>query len=186
MPMGPLALVDEVGLDIGYKVAKVLEDAYGERMHVPEALGAVAGDPDCLGKKTGCGFYRYRNGHKRPNRRVERLAKQARSADGVTARELTDEQIVDRAILIMVNEAARCLDENVIEDPAALDMAMVMGTGFAPFRGGLLRYADERGVAEIRRRLDELATEFGDRFKTAPLIEQIADKGGHFYHKDAA
>jgi 3-hydroxyacyl-CoA dehydrogenase/enoyl-CoA hydratase/3-hydroxybutyryl-CoA epimerase len=185
MPMGPLALVDEVGLDIGYKVAKVLESAYGDRMHVPEALGAVAETPD-LGKKTGCGFYRYRNGHKRPNRRVERLAKQARRTDGVTPRELTDDEIVDRAVLIMVNEAARCLEEHVVEDPAELDMAMVMGTGFAPFRGGLLRYADERGPAEIRKRLDELAERFGDRFKTARLLEEIADDGGGFYHQAAA
>jgi 3-hydroxyacyl-CoA dehydrogenase/enoyl-CoA hydratase/3-hydroxybutyryl-CoA epimerase len=181
MPMGPLALCDEVGLDIGYKVAKVLETAYGDRMHVPEALGAVAGTPDCLGKKTGCGFYRYRNGHRKPNRHVERVAKQARRADGVAARELSDEEIVDRAVLIMVNEAARCLQEHVVEDPAQLDMAMVMGTGFAPFRGGLLRYADERGVAEIKRRLDELAERFGERFKTAPLLEEIADHGGDFY-----
>jgi 3-hydroxyacyl-CoA dehydrogenase/enoyl-CoA hydratase/3-hydroxybutyryl-CoA epimerase len=185
MPMGPLALVDEVGLDIGYKVAKVLESAYGDRMHVPEALGAVADTPD-LGKKTGCGFYRYRNGHKKPNRRVERLAKQARRSDGVTARELSDEEIVDRAVLIMVNEAARCLQEHVVDDPAQLDMAMVMGTGFAPFRGGLLRYADQRGPAEIRKRLGELAERFGDRFKTAPLLEEIADDGGGFYHQDAA
>jgi 3-hydroxyacyl-CoA dehydrogenase/enoyl-CoA hydratase/3-hydroxybutyryl-CoA epimerase len=186
MPMGPLALVDEVGLDVGYKVAKVLESAYGERMHVPEALGAVAETPNCLGRKSGCGFYRYRNGNRKPNRRVERLAKQARSADGVKARELTDEEIVDRAILIMVNEAARCLQEHVVEDPAHLDMAMVMGTGFAPFRGGLLRYADERGVKEIKQRLDELSERFGDRFRTAPLLEEIADNGGHFYTQEGA
>jgi 3-hydroxyacyl-CoA dehydrogenase/enoyl-CoA hydratase/3-hydroxybutyryl-CoA epimerase len=185
MPMGPLALCDEVGLDIGYKVAKVLETAYGDRMHVPEALGAVAETSDCLGRKSGCGFYRYRNGHKKPNRRVERLAKQARHADGVTARELTDDEIIDRAILIMVNEAARCLQEHVVDDPAQLDMAMVMGTGFAPFRGGLLRYADERGVADIKKRLEELTEKFGDRFQTAPLLEEIADHGGHFHHAAA-
>ncbi len=164
MPMGPLALVDEVGLDVGYKVAKVLEDAYGERMRVPEALGAVAETGGFLGRKSGAGFYRYRKGRKKPNRRVERLARDARREDGITARELTDDQIVDRAILIMVNEAARCLEEGIIAEPEALDMAMVMGTGFAPFRGGLLRYADERGVVLIRDRLGELATEFGERF----------------------
>ena len=186
MPMGPLALVDEVGLDVGYKVAKVLEDAYGKRMHVPQALGAVAQTGGFLGRKSGAGFYRYRNGRRRPNRRVERLARDARREDGITTRELTDDEIVDRAILIMVNEAARCLQEGVIADPEALDMAMVMGTGFAPFRGGLLKYADERGVARIRDRLGELATEFGDRFKAAPLIEEIAGNGGRFYEDQAA
>ncbi len=188
MPMGPLALADEVGLDVGYTVAKVLEAAYGPRMHVPEALGAVAGSRRFLGRKTGAGFYRYRNGRRRPNRRVRHLARDARRADGVTARALTDEQIVDRAILIMVNEAARCLDEKVVADAETLDMALVLGTGFAPFRGGLLRYADERGVTRIKERLDELAATFGDRFKTAPLIERIAGNGGRFYKnaEDAA
>lgn len=184
MPMGPLTLVDEVGLDVGYKVAKVLEAAYGDRMHVPEALGAVAAGT-ALGRKTGAGFYRYRGRGKKPNRRVERLARRARDTDGIRPRRLTDEQIVDRAILIMINEAARCLDEGVATDPETLDMAMVMGTGFAPFRGGLLRYADERGVDAIRKRLEELAGEFGDRFKAAPLIEKIAGDGGRFY-QDAA
>ncbi|TDJ56444.1 MAG: fatty-acid oxidation protein subunit alpha [Planctomycetota bacterium] len=186
MPMGPLELVDEVGLDVGYKVAKVLEEAYGPRMHVPEALGAVAETGGFLGKKSGAGFYKYRKGRKRPNRRVERLARDARREDGITARDLTDEQIVDRAILIMVNEAARCLEEGVVAEPEALDMAMVMGTGFAPFRGGLLRYADERGVVLIRDRLAELAAEFGERFKAAPLIEKLAGNGGRFYSDRAA
>jgi 3-hydroxyacyl-CoA dehydrogenase/enoyl-CoA hydratase/3-hydroxybutyryl-CoA epimerase len=186
MPMGPLALVDEVGLDVGFKVAKVLEDAYGQRMHVPQALGAVAESGEFLGRKSGAGFYRYRKGRKKPNRRVEKFARDARREDGATVRQLTDDEIVDRAILIMVNEAARCLQEGVIADPEALDMAMVMGTGFAPFRGGLLKYADERGVAHIRDRLAELATEFGDRFKAAPLIEEIAGNGGRFYTDQAA
>ncbi len=186
MPMGPLALVDEVGIDVGYKVAKVLEDAYGSRMQVPESLGAVAESGRFLGRKSGAGFYKYRKGGKKPNRHVERIARDARREDGIPARELTDEQILDRAILIMVNEAARCLEEGVIADPEALDIAMVMGTGFAPFRGGLLRYADERGVVAIRDRLGELAAQFGDRFKAAPLIEKIAGNGGRFYPEKAA
>ncbi len=186
MPMGPLALADEVGLDVGYAVAKVLEAAYGPRMHVPEALGAVAASRRFLGRKTGAGFYRYRKGRRRPNRRVRHLARDARRMDGVSARDLTDEQIVDRAILIMVNEAARCLEEGVVADAETVDMALVLGTGFAPFRGGLLRYADERGVSRIKERLDELAAAFGDRFKSAPLIERIANNGGRFYKEDAA
>ncbi|MCH8152950.1 MAG: enoyl-CoA hydratase/isomerase family protein [Planctomycetes bacterium] len=186
MPMGPITLVDEVGLDVGCKVAKELEAAYGSRMHVPGALSAVAESPDTLGRKTGAGFYLYRNGQKKPNREVARLAEQVRNQEGVPARELTDDEIVDRAILIMVNEAARCIEEGVVDDPEALDLAMVMGTGFAPFRGGLLRYADQRGIDEIMRRLSEFAATFGDRFKPAPLLEKIAGNGGHFYQDHAA
>ncbi|MCZ6542357.1 MAG: fatty-acid oxidation protein subunit alpha, partial [Planctomycetota bacterium] len=81
---------------------------------------------------------------------------------------------------------ARCIEEGVVDDPEALDLAMVMGTGFAPFRGGLLRYADQRGIDEIMRRLSEFAATFGDRFKPAPLIEKIAGNGGHFYQDHAA
>ncbi len=180
MPMGPLALVDEVGLDVGYKVAKVLESAYGSRMHVPPALDAVAGAGDLLGKKNGQGFYVYRNHHKKPNPRAAALGQAGTHAH------LSDDEIVDRAVLIMVNEAARCLEERVVDGPEALDMAMIMGTGFAPFRGGLLRYADERGVPAIKARLEELADRFGERFRPAPLIEQIASNGGHFYTGDAA
>lgn len=186
MPMGPITLVDEVGLDVGCKVAKMLEAAYGSRMHVPGALSAVAASVETLGRKTGAGFYLYRNGQKKPNREVARLVEQVRNQEGVPARELTDDEIVDRAILIMVNEAARCIEEGVVDDPEALDLAMVMGTGFAPFRGGLLRYADQRGIDEIMRRLSEFAATFGDRFKPAPLIEKIAGNGGHFYQDHAA
>ncbi|MHC4413820.1 MAG: 3-hydroxyacyl-CoA dehydrogenase NAD-binding domain-containing protein [Planctomycetota bacterium] len=188
MPMGPLSLADEVGLDVGYKVAKVLEAAYGNRMHVPGALGAVAESGQTLGRKSGSGFYRYVNGHKKPNPHVARMAKEARQDDGVAARALTDDEIVDRAVLIMVNEAARCLEEGVVAGPEALDMAMVMGTGFAPFRGGLLRYADDRGIDLVKQRLEELAVAFGDRFKPAPLLKRIAGDEGRFHndHDDAA
>jgi len=179
MPMGPLALVDEVGLDVGFKVAKVLEAAYGQRMHVPESLGRIAESPDTLGRKTGRGFYRYDNGSRKPNRRVGKIARG-------TGKTLSDEQIVDRAVLIMINEAARCLEEGVIDGPETLDMAMVMGTGFAPFRGGPLHYADERGLGAIHERLEQLAGEFGDRFSPAPLIARLAAEQGRFYKADAA
>ncbi len=181
MPMGPLTLVDEVGLDVGYKVAKVLEDAYGQRMRVPCALGAVVESGELTGKKSGAGFYLYNNGHKKPNPKVKDVTAEARKRDHISAQDLTDDQIVDRAILIMVNEAARCLEEGVVADPEVLDFAMVMGTGFAPFRGGLLHYADQRGVGEIKLRLEELAISFGDRFAPAPLLEKIARDGGCFY-----
>ena len=95
--MGPITLGDEVGLDVGCKLAKMFEAAYGSRMHVPGALGAVAESVDTLGRKTGAGFYLYRNGQKKPNREVARLVEQVRDHEGVPARELTDDEIVDRA-----------------------------------------------------------------------------------------
>lgn len=186
MPMGPLTLVDEVGIDVGYKVAKVLESAYGPRMRVASALERVAHSSDWMGKKSGRGIYRYDNGHKTLNHDLDDLVEQARQADGVALSELTDEQIVDRAILIMVNEAARCLEDGVVDDPETLDLAMVMGTGFAPFRGGLLKYADERGLPQIMDALEQLAEQFGDRFQPASLIEKLARKSGTFYHSNGS
>jgi 3-hydroxyacyl-CoA dehydrogenase/enoyl-CoA hydratase/3-hydroxybutyryl-CoA epimerase len=177
MPMGPLALVDEVGIDTGYKVAKVLEGAYGPRMHVADLLGAVASAGELKGRKSGRGFYLYEKGQRRPNPQIERFVKPPRTPH----QELADQEIVDRAILIMVNEAARCLDEGVAADPEQIDLAMVMGTGFAPFRGGPLHYADDLLADRVVRRLDELAMTFGERFEPVPLLRKLAKSGGRFH-----
>jgi len=188
MPMGPLALVDEVGIDVGVKVAKVLEEAYGERMRVPAILDLLASTDGLRGKKSGRGIYTYKKGKAKSkvNPAVMRMVKVGRQQDNLSARELTAEQMVDRAVLIMVNEAARCLEEGVVESAGSLDLAMVMGTGFAPFRGGLLRYADERGLEPVKKALDSLADEFGDRFRPAPLIEKLVNEQGTFHALDCS
>jgi len=178
MPMGPLALADEVGLDVGFKVSQVLADAFGQRMEVAGMLGNIVAQGSLLGKKSGGGFYSYRKGKaKKPN---PEAAKFANSDVGHLAG-VSDQQIVDRAVLTMINEAARCLEENVVENAQMLDMAMLLGTGFAPFRGGLLRWGDLQGVVNIARRLNALAAKFGDRFKPAPLIDRLVEDGGQFY-----
>ena len=179
MPMGPLALVDEVGIDVGYKVAKVLEGSYGERMNVAPSLGRIAETGEFLGKKSGRGIYVYDNGHKKVNGAIEPLLRECRNGHGV--REIDDEEIVDRAVLIMINEAARCLEEGIAQDAESIDLAMVFGTGFAPFRGGLLHYADARGVREIRDALHRLAQKYGERFRPAPLVEELSRSGGRFH-----
>jgi len=175
MPMGPMRLADEVGLDVGVKVARVLGEAYGQRMSVPAVLGEIAGTQQ-LGRKTGRGFYIHDNGHTRPNPEAEHLPSRRGFAD------LSESDIVDRAVLVMVNEAARCLEEGVADGPDAIDAAMVLGTGFAPFRGGLMRYAESRGLGAVAGRLNDLADQYGDRFRPARLLEQAADNGGDFSH----
>ena len=105
-----------------------------------------------------------------PNDAVEKEVGVIRKRNDVARRQVTDLEIVDRVILIMVNEAMRCLEEGVVCDGGRLDLAMIMGTGFAPFRGGPLRYADDRGLEGIFKRLTELKESCGIRFEPAPLL----------------
>ena len=89
--------------------------------------------------------------------------------------------MVDRFVYVMLNEACRCLEEKVIENPAYLDMAMITGTGFPPFRGGLLRFADSVGIKKVVDRMNELAEKYGERFKPVELLTQMAEEGKTFY-----
>ena len=151
MPMGPFALLDQIGLDVGEKVTHVIADAFGDRLPGNATLGRLTAEGH-FGKKTGRGFYVYRKG------KNEGPASEAARAAGNSGRwDPPDAEVLDRVLLPMINEAARCLDEKVVTRPLDVDLGMVMGTGFPPFRGGLLRYADRRGVGEIIQRLEILA-----------------------------
>ncbi len=145
MPMGPLELLDEIGLDVARKVAHVLTDAFGDRMPAVTLLDRLAA-AGTLGKKTGLGFYRYEGG-----RRKEVNTAVATAAARATAE--TPEEIVNRLVDAMINEAALALEERVVERPEDVDLAMIMGTGFPPFRGGLLRHADAVGAGAVVERL---------------------------------
>ncbi len=172
MPMGPFTLADEVGLDIGQKVSEILYEAYGERMKPSPVLTEMT-EKNWMGKKTDKGFYLHHGKKQSPNRELQSLQK---------GKETLDEQsILDRAILIMINEASRCLEEKVVANARYLDMAMVMGTGFPAFRGGLLRYADTLGIAEVVKRLADLEARFGERFKVSKRLVKMAEKGKIFY-----
>lgn len=163
MPMGPLELADAVGIDVGIKVAHVLEEAFGDRMAVPPLLLEME-KRKWLGTKTGFGFYAYRG-----TRKGDANGALPALRTG-TLRIPTEEEVVDRCILTMVNEAARCLSEKVVESPEALDLAMVFGTGFAPFTGGLWSYAQARGLSACRARLADLAARLGPRFTPASSL----------------
>jgi len=174
MPMGPFTLADEVGIDIGEKVSNILYEAYGERMKPSLVLAQMTGK-EWLGKKTGTGFYVHKGKDKAHNDLLLEL-----HAPNPT---LDDSTILDRAILIMVNEAARCLEENVVDNAQYLDMAMVMGTGFPAFRGGLLRYADSEGLESIVTRLRKLEAQYGERFTPSKLLVSMVENDERFYSK---
>jgi 3-hydroxyacyl-CoA dehydrogenase / enoyl-CoA hydratase / 3-hydroxybutyryl-CoA epimerase len=147
MPMGPIELADVVGLDVCLHVGKVLAAAYNGR--VPERLSHLV-EAKTLGRKTGQGFYRWVDG--KPQRPVSTGT--AGPAD-----------LEDRLILPMVNIAVGVLREKVVEDADLLDAGVIFATGFAPFRGGPLNYARNRGLAEVQARLIELQQRYGERFR---------------------
>lgn len=175
MPLGPLALADEVGLDVGYKVAKHLEAGYPDRMKVASSFETIHKAKELSGKKSGRGFYIH--GEKKSvNKAIYSLINRRQ-------KRMSSAEIVDRLILIMVNEAARCYEEKVVASASYLDMAMVLGTGFPPFRLGPLRYCDERGIGNVTTRLQGLAKTVGTRFTPAPCLEAMMADGSIFHAK---
>ena len=176
MPMGPFVLADEVGIDVAYKVAKILEEAYGDRMTAPKFIAEMV-DKQLWGKKVGKGFYIHKGKQRELNESVKSILGSHRNSSSV----LDSQTMVDRFVYVMLNEACRCLEEKVIENPAYLDMAMITGTGFPPFRGGLLRFADSVGIKKVVDRMNELAEKYGERFKPVELLTQMAEEGKTFY-----
>ncbi len=146
MPMGPVELADQVGLDVALNVADILGEAFG--IEVPANLRAKV-DAGDLGRKSGHGFYRYDDGKARKDKDFAR----------------PDADLTDRLILALVNESVACLDEGIIEDADLLDSGVVFGTGFAPHTGGPIRYARDRGFNDVVARLEDLAHRFGPRFR---------------------
>lgn len=160
LPMSPFELGDEVGNDVSYKVSHIFEKAYGERMKAPPLLEKMY-EHKLFGKKVGKGFYIYHGKDKRENPEIQELLK----AFPQQKREISDQEIVERVIYIMINEAWRCLQEHIVDDPDTIDLAMIMGTGFPPFRGGLIQYANDVGNEHVIERLKYYETLFGPRFK---------------------
>ncbi len=168
MPMGPFALLDQIGLDVADKVTHVVETDFGDRLPRQATLGRLVERGD-LGKKSGRGFYVYAPGkprHASPNA--------VAAAGSPTRRTFTENDVLDRLVLPMINEAARCLEEGIVTRPLDVDLGMIMGTGFPPFRGGLLRYADKRGVGEIASRLEALTQTVGERVAPSEALRKRA------------
>lgn len=190
MPMGPLELLDEVGFDVAAHAAESLAAAYGPRMRssslIHDALAAGA-----KGKKGGAGFYLHatdpKTGRARrgaPNADLQRFV-----VPGKRTVDYAEATILDQLFLTMLNEAARCLEEGVVAGPRELDLASVLGMGFAPFRGGLLRWGDGLGAKEVVARLRRIASapdvlarpEGAARFQPAALLQTMAEHGGRFH-----
>lgn len=178
MPMGPLRLVDEVGIDVAHHAGATLYEALGDRLAPSPPLAALY-DTGRLGKKGGRGFYRYEDG--KENGVDEEVW--ADLADAVPAERggFDRDEIRRRLVIQMINEAARCLDEGIVEAAWQVDIAMIMGTGFPPFRGGLLRFADTLHPRGILDRSRALQARYGPRFAPAELVERLAEEDRGFY-----
>jgi 3-hydroxyacyl-CoA dehydrogenase/enoyl-CoA hydratase/3-hydroxybutyryl-CoA epimerase len=174
-PVGPITLLDEVGIDVGAKVGKVLYQAFGERMKPPAALEKVMVDGR-LGRKSKRGFYTYGGKKKEVDESVYDLL-----PGGRKRRRFDRGEIVDRVALMMVNEAIRCLGDGILRSARDGDVGAVFGLGFPPFRGGPFRYADQLGARALLDKLEGLRARFGDRFEPAPLLVEHARGGGAFH-----
>lgn len=177
MPMGPLRLIDEVGLDVAEDVAAELAAAFPGRMHLPALLSRMR-KAGALGRKAGHGFYVHKKGEATPDPQA------APFRDGESARGLPREALQRRMVLLMLNEAARCLEEKIVAEPADVDFGMIMGAGFAPFRGGPLRHADALGTSAVAAALREEARSAGARFEPCRLLEEMSATNRKFYDDD--
>jgi 3-hydroxyacyl-CoA dehydrogenase/enoyl-CoA hydratase/3-hydroxybutyryl-CoA epimerase len=175
MPMGPLRLTDEVGLDVSQHVAQDLAKRVPHLAPVTDGLANLIAK-GWLGRKSGKGFYEYSSSGNRetPNPLVQQL----QPAQPTTVNE---SDLKDRLTLIMLNEAARTLEEHVVAEPEDVDFGMIMGTGWAPFRGGPLRYADSIGISTVVSRLNNLSAKIGTYFEPCPLLAEMANRGKTFY-----
>jgi len=173
MPMGPFTLSDEVGLDVGVKVLHILEAGLGERFKPAKIFDDVL-PKKLLGKKSGKGFYIH--GKKRVvNPEVQALVKAGTA--------VTEKEAIERMINVMINEAGMILQEKVVDSSDSVDIGMIMGTGFPPFRGGLLRFADSIGIDQLVDDLEKLEARFKDgRFKPCAYILDLKSGGKKFYN----
>jgi 3-hydroxyacyl-CoA dehydrogenase/enoyl-CoA hydratase/3-hydroxybutyryl-CoA epimerase len=181
MPMGPYRLIDEVGIDVAVKVSDILHKELGAYM-IPSPSIAKVVEAGRLGKKGDLGFYTYGSDPKEKpevDEKIYGVVGISKSHDISGKHE--ESKLVDRCILPMINEACRCLENNITKDCGDIDIGMIFGTGFPPFRGGLMRYADSLGAQEVLNRLEKLESEFGERFSPSSWLKRVAKEGISFY-----
>ncbi|MCL2899503.1 fatty acid oxidation complex subunit alpha FadJ [Brenneria tiliae] len=181
-PVGPLTLLDEVGIDVATKIVPVLGQAFGERFIPPPTFDAVLKDGR-KGRKNGKGFYRYNR------KRYFHLRHKAREVDAsiyplldVTPKAHLDPALIgQRCVMLLLNEAARCLDEKVIRCARDGDIGAVFGIGFPPFLGGPFHYMDRLGIATVVKTLQVLQQQYGDRFAPCDALLAMRDNQQRFY-----
>jgi 3-hydroxyacyl-CoA dehydrogenase len=179
MAMGPCAVSDLAGLDIGYKARKARTDLPDDPRYF--RIGNVLVERGRLGQKTGQGFYRYEGRKRIPDPEVEQLIRDEAAVLGVARRSIDEREIVERLVYALVNEGARVLQEGIAQRAGDIDIVYTNGYGFPAVRGGPMFYAQTVGLAEVYRRVCEFRDLHGARYwEPAPLLRTLAESGGAF------
>ena len=174
-PVGPLTLLDEVGIDVGAKVAKVMQQHFGERMAPPPSMARVLADGR-QGRKNKRGFYSYGGGKKRVDASIYALL-----AGGPSRKVREPREIQERLVFAFLNEAALCLQQGILRSARDGDVGAIFGLGFPPFLGGPFRYLDHLGSRFALETLEQLRARHGERFQPAPILVDLAREGGSFH-----
>jgi 3-hydroxyacyl-CoA dehydrogenase / enoyl-CoA hydratase / 3-hydroxybutyryl-CoA epimerase len=176
-PVGPITLLDEVGIDVGGKVAKIMYGAFGARMTPPNVMEKVIADGR-QGRKNKRGFYKYEG--KAKKKEVDESI-YTLLPHGKDRKKLDRQEMAERCYLQFINEALLCLGENVLRSPRDGDIGAIFGLGFPPFLGGPFRWVDTYGASKMLERMEHYRAKHGDRFTPAPLLVENAKSGKKFY-----
>ena len=181
-PVGPITLLDEVGIDVSAKVGHILYDAFGERMPLSPGVERLLNDQR-LGRKNQRGFYAYSPAKKSEKKQVDRSVYALLSVE--PSSKLPEHDIAERCALQMINEACHCFGEGILRSARDGDVAAIFGLGFPPFRGGPFQYVDTVGASAVVRRLEAYRSSRGARFAPAPVLVEMAQAGSTFYGSSA-
>jgi 3-hydroxyacyl-CoA dehydrogenase/enoyl-CoA hydratase/3-hydroxybutyryl-CoA epimerase len=179
-PVGPITLIDEVGLDVAGKAGQIMYEAFGDRLTPSDSLRKVF-EGGRYGRKSKKGFYLYDEDGKKGA--VDPSVYDIFAA-GKQRNSVAEEEIQRRTVYAMLNEAVRCMQDGIIRSPRDGDVGAVYGIGFPPFRGGPFRYIDTLGTARLAEELEELNGRFPGRFEPASLLVDMARNNARFYSND--
>lgn len=180
-PVGPITLLDEVGIDVGAHVADVLSETFESRGAKTSKKAAELVEAGYKGRKNKKGFYQYGDGSRKKKKEVN--SEIYTFFGGHSRRSFEDQSIRERMSMMMINEAVLCLEEGILQSPVDGDLGAILGLGFPPFLGGPFRAVDQYGLQQVSDTLEKLSERYGARFKPAGLLVDMAKSGRPFYDK---
>jgi 3-hydroxyacyl-CoA dehydrogenase len=181
MAMGPLAVGDLAGLDVGWRIRKEYKHLEPEGIRQPLVADLIC-ERGRYGQKTGAGWYKYEPGARQPipDPEVQALIEEEAKKAGIQRREISDAEILDRTLYALVNEGANILDEGIALRAVDIDMLYILGYGYPAFRGGPMWYADTVGLKKVYERICEFEKQHGSLWAPAPLLKRLAESGQTF------